>query len=90
METTLFLIIPLIPVFPSGLRLLPALDAGALIVLPAPDLRQDAGLGTAALKALESAVQRLVFLDMNFRHLFSLPPMRPAQSWALCRANPMA
>ena len=65
-------------------------DAGAFVMLSAANLRQDAGLGTATLETLQGAVQRLVFLDMNFRHLSSLPPIHPALSWMLSRANHMA
>ena len=71
------LIIPLVAVFPSCLGFLAALDAGAFVMLPAAYLRQNAGLGAAALEALERAIQRLVLLDMNFRHLSSLPPIHP-------------
>ena len=70
-------IVSLVTVLASGLRLLAALDTGALIMLSAADLRQNAGLGTAALETLERAVQRFIFLYMDFRHLFSLPPIHP-------------
>ena len=63
-------IITLIAILPSCLGLLAALDAGTLVMLPAANLRQNAGLGAAALKTLERAVQRFIFLDMDFRHLF--------------------
>jgi len=79
-------IVSLVTVLASGLRLLAALDTGALIMLSAADLRQNAGLGTAALETLERAVQRFIFLYMDFRHLFSLPPIHPALSWMLFRA----
>ena len=84
------LIETLVAVLASSLRLLATLDAGALVMLSAADLSQDASLSAATLKTLQSAIQRLVFLNMNFRHLFSLPPMYPAQSRILFRANYMA
>jgi hypothetical protein len=80
------LIVPLVAVLASSLRLLAALDTGALVMLSAADLSQNAGLGTAALETLERAVQRFIFLDMDFRHLFSLPPIYPALSRILFRA----
>jgi len=60
------LIIPFVAVLASGLRLLAALDAGALIMLSAPNLGQDSGLRAAALKTLQRAVQRLVLFYVNF------------------------
>ena len=57
--------------------LLAALDAGALVVLLLTQVSQNTGLGAAALKSLKSVVQRLVFLDMDFRHSISLPPLTP-------------
>ena len=61
-------IISLVSVLAGSLGLLAALDAGALVVLLAAQIRHDAGLGTAALKSLERVVQRLVLLDVDFRH----------------------
>ena len=55
-------------VLASGLAFLAALDAGTLVVLLLAKIGQHAGLGTAALEALERVVQRLVFLDVDFRH----------------------
>jgi hypothetical protein len=74
----LSLIVTLIPVLASGFRLLTALDAGALIALPFPHFSQNASLGAASLKTLQSAVQAFAFLHMYFGHLFSLPPIYPA------------
>ena len=76
-KLTTSLIIALVAVLSSCLGLLAALDAGTLVMLPAADLSQNAGFRTTALEALERAVQRLIFLDMDFRHLFSLPPIHP-------------
>ena len=84
------LIETLVAVLASSLRLLATLNAGALIMLSATDLSQNTGLGAAALKTLQSAIQRFIFLNVDFRHLFSLPPMYPAISRILFRANYMA
>ena len=70
-------IISLVLILASCLGLLAALDAGALVVLLLPQVAQDAGLGAAALEALESCIQRLILLDMDFRHSISLPPDAP-------------
>ena len=69
----LSLLIELLTVLTSGLGLLAALDAGALVVLTLTDLSQDTRLGAAALEALQSALQRLIFTNTNFRHLY-FPP----------------
>ena len=63
-----FLVETLILVLASSLRLLAALDAGALVVFLLPQVGQDASLGAGALEALESSIQRLVLFDVNFRH----------------------
>ena len=63
----------LFAVLTGSLRLLAALDAGALIMLALTNLGQHARLGAAALKALQSALQRLVFSYTDFRHLY-FPP----------------
>ena len=81
------LIISLVSVLAGSLGLLAALDAGALIALALTHLRQDAGLRAASLETLQSAVQALAFLDMNFGHLFSLPPMHPASSRVLFKSH---
>ena len=60
----------LILVLACCFRLFTALDAGALVVLLFSQVGQNAGLCAAALKSFQSVVQRLVFLDINFRHLF--------------------
>ena len=62
------LIIALILVLAGRLGFLAALHAGALVVLLLPQIGQDAGLGAAALESLKSVIQRLVLLDMDFRH----------------------
>ena len=54
-------------VLTGGFALLAALHAGALIVLLLAEIGQNAGLSAAALEALESVVQRLVLLDVDFR-----------------------
>lgn len=54
----------------SSLRLLTALYARALIMLTLAELGKHTSLGTGTLESSQSAVQRLVFLDMDFRHRF--------------------
>ena len=63
------LIETLVAVLAGSLALLATLHAGALVVLSLAHLGDNAGLGAATLKALQSAVQRLVLSDVNFRHL---------------------
>ena len=62
------LVVTLILVLACSLRLFAATNAGALVVLLAAQIRHDASLGTAALKSLERVVQRLILLDVDFRH----------------------
>ena len=64
------LIETLVFVLASGLGFLAALDAGALVVLLLPEVGQNAGLRAAALESLQSIVQRLILLDVDFRHVF--------------------
>ena len=80
-------IISLVSVLAGSLGLLAALDAGALIALSSPHFGQDACLGAASLETLQSAVQGLAFLDVDFGHLFSLPPMYPASSRILFKSH---
>ena len=63
----------LFAVLASGLGLFTALDAGALVVLALTNLGQHARLGTATLKALQGALQRLILSHTDFRHLY-FPP----------------
>lgn len=63
-------IVTLVLVLASGLGFLTALDAGALVVLLLSEVGQNAGLRAAALESLQSVIQRLVFLDVDFRHVF--------------------
>ena len=63
-------IVTLVFILACGLGLLAALHAGALVILLLSQVSQNAGLCTAALESLKSVVQRFVFLDINFRHLF--------------------
>ena len=65
----MILVIALIAVLTGSLALLAALDTGALIALSLADLRHDTGLGAASLKALERAVERFAFLDVDLGHL---------------------
>ena len=69
----LVFLVELLAVLASGLGLLAALDAGALVMLALTDLSQDTRLGAAALEALQSALQRLIFTNTDFRHLY-FPP----------------
>ena len=65
--------IVLFAILAGGLGLFAALDAGALVMLTLTHLSQHTGLGAAALKAFQSALQRLVFSHTDFRHLY-FPP----------------
>ena len=69
----LYALIITLLVLASGLRLLATLDAGALIMLSLTNFGDDASLGAAALETLQSAVDGLAVLHMNFRHLY-FPP----------------
>ena len=64
------LVVTLVLVLASCFGLLAALNAGALVVLLLSQISQNTGLSAAALKSLKSVVQRLVFLDVDFRHVF--------------------
>ena len=66
-------LVELLAILAGSLGLLAALDAGALVMLTLTDLGQHAGLGAAALEALQGALQRLVLSDTDFRHLY-FPP----------------
>ena len=61
-------LVELLSVLAGGFALLATLDAGAVIILALADLSQHTGLGAAALKTLQSALQRLIFTHMDFRH----------------------
>jgi len=66
----MLLVISLVLVLASCFALLAALYAGALVVFLFSKVCQDACLCAAALKSLKSIIQRFVFLDIDFRHLF--------------------
>ena len=70
------LVVALVLVLASGLGLLAALDAGALVVLLLAKVSQNAGLGAGALETLQSRIQRFVFLNLDGRHLFPSPQLR--------------
>ena len=53
-----------------AVALFAALYAGTLIVLLLSEVLQNTGLCAAALESFKSIVQRLIFLDIDFRHLF--------------------
>ena len=76
-------IVTLVLVLAGGLGFLAALDAGALVVLLLTEIGQNAGLCAAALESLQSIVQRLVLLDVDFRHVF---PSLQIRLWR-CRAT---
>ena len=67
-------------VLTSGLGLLLTLQAGADVMLALLNFSDDALLGAATLKATQSAFQRFVFLDANFRHCFPSLRWHPASS----------
>ena len=67
------ILVELLLVLASGLALLAALDTGAVIELTLTNLGQNTGLSAAALKTLQSVLQRLTITDMNFGHLY-FPP----------------
>ena len=71
------LIVTLVAVLTRSLGLLAALDAGAFIALSATHLGNDTGLSATSLEALQGAIQRFAFLDMNFGHLFFPPSDAP-------------
>ena len=60
-------------VLTGSFRLLLTLQAGADVMLALLNFSDDALLGAATLKATQSALQRLILLDANFRHCFPSP-----------------
>ena len=70
-------------VLTGSFRLLLTLQAGADVMLALLNFSDNALLGAATLKATQSALQRFVFLDANFRHFFPSLRWHPAQSWML-------
>ena len=67
-------LVELFTVLPGGLRLLAALDAGALVMLTLTNLSQHARLGATPLETSEGALQRLIIFNSDFCHyLYSLP-----------------
>ena len=67
-------------VLTGSFRLLLTLQAGADVVLALLNFSDNALLGAATLKATQSALQRLVLLDANFRHCFPSPQKHPVIS----------
>ena len=67
-------------VLTGSFGLLLPLQAGADVMLALLNLSDHAFLGTAALKTTQSALQRLVLLDANFRHCFPSLRWHPARS----------
>ena len=58
----------------GGFRLLLALYAGLLIMLPFSGFSQNAGTGSHTLESAKSALQRFVFPNTYFRHRV-FPPL---------------
>ena len=71
-----YLVISLVFILSRSLGFLAAFDAWALVVLLFPQIRQHSRLSAVTLKAFQSAIQRLVIFDMDFRHY--LPSLRYA------------
>ena len=69
------LVVALVAVLAGSFALLAALDTGAFIALSLANLRHDTSLSAASLEALERAVERLAFLDMDLGHLY-FPSLR--------------
>ena len=67
-------------VLTGSFRLLLTLQAGADVVLTLLNFGNNALLCTATLKTAQSALQRFVFLDANFRHCFPSLRYHPALS----------
>ena len=59
-------IIALVLVLARRLRFLAAFHAGALILFLFPQIGENARLGAAALEPLQSVIQGLAFLDVDF------------------------
>ena len=68
-----FQLVELSLVLTGSFRLLLTLQAGADVMLALLNFSDNALLGAATLKATQSALQRLVFLNANFRHCFPSP-----------------
>ena len=77
MRCFLFSVITFVLVFAGSFGFLASFDAGALVILFLAQISQHTGLGAGALEALQSGIQRLVFLHMDLRHSISLPPQAP-------------
>ena len=76
-----FQLVELSLVLTGSFRLLLTLQAGADVMLALLVLTDNALLGNAALKTTQSALQRFVLLDANFRHCFPSLRWHPANSW---------
>ena len=61
----------------GGFSLLLALHAGLFVVFTLANFSQHTSTCALTLKTLQSRLQRFVFVDMDFRHLFSLPSHIP-------------
>ena len=67
------ILIELSLVLTGSFRLLLTLQAGADVVLALLNFSDNALLGAATLKTAQCGLQRLVFLNANFRHCFPSP-----------------
>ena len=64
------LIVTFVFIFACGFGFLAALHAGTLVILFLAQVGQNTRLRAAALESLERIVQRLILLDVDFRHVF--------------------
>ena len=81
-------VLALVAALPSGFRLLLALYAGLFIMFALTNFCQDARAGALTLETLERAFQRFVLVDMNLRHLFSLPSLISPETTPSARCSP--
>ena len=72
------ILIELSLVLTGSFRLLLTLQAGADVVLALLNFSDNALLGAAPLKTAQCGLQRLVFLNANFRHCFPSLHWHPA------------
>ena len=66
-------VITFVLILACSLGFFTAFYARALIILLFTEIGQNAGFCAAAFESFKSTVQRFIFLDVNFRHLFPSP-----------------
>ena len=71
----------------GGFSLLLAFHAGLFVMFALTDFGQHTSARTLTLKTLEGAFQRLVLVNMNLRHLFSLPSLISPETTPLARCD---